>query len=127
MNVGSNAMVSLHNGLIRIADALVYLIALTLLTFKLETNLLGGFCLAHRRVNRQQPQSRQTGYVALNALWVFNALSQHLVTATDSYYHLSFTMGTLDGLCASVSAQFQQIVQRRFRSRQNNDVSLLNI
>ena len=36
-------------------------------------------------------------------------------------------MSTLNGLCTTITAQFQEVVERRLRTRQNDDISLLNV
>ena len=53
VNVCAYAMVCLENGVIGIADTLMNLVALTLLTIELERHLTSGLLLRHRGVDRQ--------------------------------------------------------------------------
>ena len=112
MDIGADAMISLENYLIGIAHALVYLVTLTLLPLKLEGDLTSGFLLRHRGVDRQQSEARQTLDAALDAIGVFDSLSQHLIAATDAYHHLSVSMSPEDSLCTTVASQLQQVVER---------------
>ena len=75
MNIGADAVVGLQNGLVRIADALMNLVALTLLTFELEGYLLGGFLMSHGRMDRQQAKTGQAGNGTLDAVGVADGLS----------------------------------------------------
>ena len=52
VDIGSYAVVSLQNGLVSIADALMYLVALTHLTFELESDLLSGLLMSHGGMDR---------------------------------------------------------------------------
>ena len=127
VNIGADTMVGLQDGLVGIADALVNLVALTCLPIKLERDLLGGFLCSHGGVDGQQTESWQMLDVTLDAFRVVNGLTQHLITSTDADDHLSVTMGTLDGLCASVATQFHEVVECRFCTRQDDDVGLTDI
>ena len=111
VDISADAMVSLQNGFAGIAHTLVNLVSLTCLTLKLEGDLTSGFLLRHRGVDRQQAEARQTFDAALDALWVFDGLSQHLIATTDAYHHLSVSMGPQDGLCTAVTSQFQQVIE----------------
>ena len=104
VNVSTYAMVSLQDGLICIADALMNLIALTRLTFKLEGYLPGGLLVGHGRMDRQQPETWQAGDGALNAIGVADRLSQHLIATANAYHHFPVAMSTLNGLSTTVSA-----------------------
>ena len=75
MNIGSYAVVSLQNGLVSIAHALMNLITLTGLSLKLEGDLSCGLLWCHRGLNRQQPETRQTGDSTLDAIGVIDHLS----------------------------------------------------
>ena len=127
VDVGANAVVGLQDGLVGIADPLVNLVALALLTIELECHLLGGLLLRHRGVDRQQTQARQTGDGALDAFGVVDRLSQHLIATTDSDDLLAIAVSTQNGLCTTVAAQFQQVVECRLGARQNDDVGLLQV
>ncbi len=127
MNVGADAVVCLQDGLVGIADTLMDFIPLTFLPFELERHLTGGLLRSHRGMDGQQSKTRQTLDVTLNAIRVFDGLSQHLITSTDAYHHLAITMSTLDGLRTTVTSQLHQIVKRSLCAGQNNDVGLLDI
>ena len=75
VNVGADAMISLEDGLVSIADTLMNLLALTLLTIELERHLTGGLLLCHRGVDGQQAQTRQTTDATLDAFGVVDSLS----------------------------------------------------
>ena len=125
--IGADAMVGLQDGLAGVADALVDLVALTCLTFELKCDLPGGFASSHGGMDRQQTESWQMLDVALDTFWVVDGLAQHLVTSADADDHLAVTMGTLDGLRTSVSAQFHEIVEGGLCARQDDDVGLTDI
>ena len=84
MYIGADAMVGLQDSLSSITDALMNLIALTLVTFEQKRYLLSGLLRRHRGMNGQQAKTWQTRDTALDAIWVFNRLTQHLITATDA-------------------------------------------
>ena len=127
MNIGTDAMVGFQNGLVGIADALMYLVALTRLSVELEGNLTSSLLGSHRGVDGQQTETRQGRNVALDAIGVVDGLSQHLITTTNADDGLAIAMGTLDGLRTTVAAQLQQVVERGFRARQDNDVCLFDV
>ena len=52
VDIGANAMTSLHDRLVGIADTLMNLVALTRLTFKLESDLPSSLLRCHGGVNR---------------------------------------------------------------------------
>ena len=120
-------MVGLQDSLNSIADTLMNLVALTLVTFEHKRHLFGGLLRCHCGMNRQQTKTWQTRDTAFDAIRIFNRLTQHLISATDANHHFSIAMRTLDGLCTTITTQFHQIIKRGFGARQNDDVCLLDI
>ena len=111
VDIRPDAMVGLHDGLVGVADALMYLIALACLPIELEADLPRGLLGRHRSADGQESKSWQTADAALDALWVVDRLPQHLIASADAYHHLPFAVGADDGLCTAVASQFQQVVE----------------
>ena len=78
-------------------------------------------------MNGQQTKTRQAGDAAFDAVGVFYRLTQHLVAAADAHHHLSVAMGPLDGLCATVTTQFHEVVERGLGAWQDDDIGLLDV
>ena len=111
MNIGANAMIGLHDCLFGITYTLMNLVTLTWLTIKLEADLTGGLLCAPGGVDGQQSKTRQTGYRTFHTIRIIHRKSQHLITTTDTYHHLTIAMGAHDSLCTTVPTQLQQVVE----------------
>ena len=111
VDVCPDAMVGLHDGLVGVADSLMYLIALACLPIELEADLPRGLLGRHRGADGQESKSWQTADATLNALGVVDRLPQHLIASADAYHHLTVAMGADDGLCTAVASQFEQVVE----------------
>ena len=127
VDVCSNAMVGLHDGLVGVADALMYLIALACLSVELEADLPRGLLGRHRSADGQESKSWQAADATLNAIGVVDRLPQHLVASADPYYHLPIAMGADNGLGSTVATQFQQVVEGCLRAWQDDDVGSLQV
>ena len=110
MDIGTDTMVGLHDGLVGIADTLVNLVAIALLIFELESDLLGGLFCSHGCMDGQQTETWEAGNGALYAIGVANGLAKHLIAAADAHNSMAVAMGTYDGLSTAVSSQFKQVV-----------------
>ena len=75
MDIGTDAMVCLKDGLICVADALMYLVAPTLLTIELEGHLTGHLLSSDGSMDGQQAETWQIRDTSLDAVRVFNRLS----------------------------------------------------
>ena len=98
----------------------VYLVATTILTHHLTCHLLA----RHGRGGGQQSQSRQTVDIPFHMLGVAHLPTHHLITATDAHDGGSLTMRPNNRLCHSVAAQFVEVAEGGFATRDEDDVAL---
>ena len=75
----------------------------------------------------QQSQAGQTANGAFDTVRVADGLSQHLITTTDAHHGTTLAVCLQDSLSTTIAAQFQQVVERGFRARQDDDVGTLQV
>ena len=76
---------------------------------------------------RQESEARQTFDITLHMIRVAHLHTHQLVPTTDAQYGGTLAMSLHDGLCHPITTQLIEVVERRFRSRDNDDVSLADI
>ena len=103
------------------------LVTLTRLTIEDEGDLTGCLFRGDSGVYGQQSKTRQCGYATLQAIGVADRLPQHLIATADAHDKSALAMSAHDGLRTTIAPQFEQIVERGFRSWQNDNVRPLNI
>ena len=93
-------------------------------TTELRLHLTGALLTTHDGSRRQQSEAWQALDVALHMIRVANLHAHQLVTATDAQYRSPLTTSTHDGLRTTVTTEFVEVAQRRFGTRQNDDIRL---
>ena len=89
--------------------------------------MTGDFLAAHRGGDGQEAEAWEAPDVALHMVGIANLDAHELVAAADAQYGSTIAMSLDDGLGTAVTAQFIEIVERRFCARQDDDVRLVDI
>ena len=84
--------------------------------------MAGDLLAAHRGGDGQEAEAWEALNVALHMIGIANLDAHELVAATDAEHRSTVAMSLDDGLGATVAAQFHEVVERRLRAGQDDDV-----
>ena len=93
-------------------------------TTELRLHLTGALLTAHDGSRRQQSEAWQALNVTLHMIRVADLHTHQLITTTNAQYRSPLTTSTHDGFRTTVTTEFVEVAQRRFGTRQNDDIRL---